>query len=167
MAVIGERLVSSKALATGAMTSSELAPKTKTDEHYMREWLSWPSSIVCSTWAIPLGRRDRMSVIKQGRHVDDCRPVRERCTERQPQSVGSRLLYTPCSRSKEVALCLGAQSGKNAFAKWSPRRDSVVSVAPRRLRSTLCAKPLHNQASAKTEMPGMKAAEEWPQQLLS
>jgi SAM-dependent methyltransferase len=40
MVVIGERLGLYKALAVGAMTSAELAAKTKTDERYVQEWLS-------------------------------------------------------------------------------------------------------------------------------
>src|ERR1700735_2887889 len=40
MVVIGEKLGLYKALATGAMTSAELAAKTRTDERYVREWLS-------------------------------------------------------------------------------------------------------------------------------
>ncbi|HKW67661.1 MAG TPA: class I SAM-dependent methyltransferase, partial [Terriglobales bacterium] len=40
MVVIGERLGLYKALAEGPMTSAELAAKTKTDERYLREWLS-------------------------------------------------------------------------------------------------------------------------------
>jgi SAM-dependent methyltransferase len=40
MVVIGEKLGLYKALATGPMTSAELAAKTKTDERYLREWLS-------------------------------------------------------------------------------------------------------------------------------
>ena len=40
MVVIGERLGLYKALATGPMTSTELAAKTKTDERYVREWLA-------------------------------------------------------------------------------------------------------------------------------
>lgn len=40
MVVIGEKLGLYKALAAGPMTSSELAAKTKTDERYVREWLS-------------------------------------------------------------------------------------------------------------------------------
>jgi SAM-dependent methyltransferase len=40
MVVIGERLGLYKALAGGAMTSTELAAKTNTDERYVREWLS-------------------------------------------------------------------------------------------------------------------------------
>jgi len=40
MVVIGERLGLYKALASGPMTSSELASKTGTDERYVREWLS-------------------------------------------------------------------------------------------------------------------------------
>ena len=40
MVVIGERLGLYKALATGPMTSSELAAKTSTDERYVREWLA-------------------------------------------------------------------------------------------------------------------------------
>jgi len=40
MVVIGERLGLYKALASGPMTSSELAAKTATDERYLREWLS-------------------------------------------------------------------------------------------------------------------------------
>jgi SAM-dependent methyltransferase len=39
MVVIGEKLGLYKALASGAMTPSELASKTKTDERYIREWL--------------------------------------------------------------------------------------------------------------------------------
>jgi SAM-dependent methyltransferase len=39
MVVIGEKLGLYKALARQAMTSSELATKTKTDERYVREWL--------------------------------------------------------------------------------------------------------------------------------
>src|ERR1700719_5198895 len=39
MVVIGEKLGLYKALATGPMTSAELASKTKTDERYIREWL--------------------------------------------------------------------------------------------------------------------------------
>lgn len=40
MVVIGEKLGLYKALATGEMTSAELAEKTKTDERYVREWLA-------------------------------------------------------------------------------------------------------------------------------
>jgi SAM-dependent methyltransferase len=40
MVVIGEKLGLYKALASGPMTSAELAAKTKTDERYLREWLS-------------------------------------------------------------------------------------------------------------------------------
>jgi len=40
MVVIGEQLGLYKALATGAMTSAELAAKTGTDERYLREWLA-------------------------------------------------------------------------------------------------------------------------------
>lgn len=40
MAVIGEKLGLYKTLATGPMTSAELAAKTKTDERYVREWLA-------------------------------------------------------------------------------------------------------------------------------
>jgi ubiquinone/menaquinone biosynthesis C-methylase UbiE len=40
MVVIGEKLGLYKALAGGPMTSAELAAKTKTDERYLREWLS-------------------------------------------------------------------------------------------------------------------------------
>jgi ubiquinone/menaquinone biosynthesis C-methylase UbiE len=40
MVVIGENLGLYKALATGPMTSGELAAKTGTDERYLREWLA-------------------------------------------------------------------------------------------------------------------------------
>jgi SAM-dependent methyltransferase len=40
MVVIGEKLGLYKALAGNAMTSAQLAAKTKTDERYLREWLS-------------------------------------------------------------------------------------------------------------------------------
>ncbi len=40
MVVIGEKLGLYAALASGPMTSAELAAKTKTDERYLREWLS-------------------------------------------------------------------------------------------------------------------------------
>jgi len=40
MVVIGEKLGLYKALAAGPSTSAELAAKTKTDERYVREWLS-------------------------------------------------------------------------------------------------------------------------------
>jgi len=40
MVVIGEKLGLYKALASGPMSSSELAAKTQTDERYLREWLS-------------------------------------------------------------------------------------------------------------------------------
>src|SRR3954465_2159039 len=40
MVVIGEKLGLYKALAAYPMTSSQLAAKTKTDERYVREWLS-------------------------------------------------------------------------------------------------------------------------------
>jgi SAM-dependent methyltransferase len=40
MVVIGEKLGLYKALAENAMTSAELAAKTKTDERYVREWLA-------------------------------------------------------------------------------------------------------------------------------
>jgi SAM-dependent methyltransferase len=40
MVVIGEKLGLYKALATGPMTSAELAAKTDTDERYLREWLA-------------------------------------------------------------------------------------------------------------------------------
>lgn len=39
MVVIGDKLGLYKALATGPMTSGELAAKTHTDERYVREWL--------------------------------------------------------------------------------------------------------------------------------
>src|ERR1700676_5125679 len=40
MVVIGEKLGLYKALAAGPMSSVQLAAKTKTDERYLREWLS-------------------------------------------------------------------------------------------------------------------------------
>jgi len=40
MVVIGEKLGLYKALATGPMTSGELAAATQTDERYLREWLA-------------------------------------------------------------------------------------------------------------------------------
>jgi SAM-dependent methyltransferase len=40
MVVIGEKLGLYKALADGPVTSTELSAKTKTDERYVREWLS-------------------------------------------------------------------------------------------------------------------------------
>lgn len=40
MVVIGEKLGLYRALAEGPVTSAELAAKTKTDERYLREWLS-------------------------------------------------------------------------------------------------------------------------------
>ena len=40
MVVIGEKLGLYKTLASGPMNSEELAVKTKTDERYLREWLS-------------------------------------------------------------------------------------------------------------------------------
>lgn len=40
MVVIGEKLGLYKALAVGPMSPAELAAKTKTDERYVREWLS-------------------------------------------------------------------------------------------------------------------------------
>src|SRR5579884_2921177 len=40
MVVIGEKLGLFKALAEKPMTSAELAAKTRTDERYLREWLS-------------------------------------------------------------------------------------------------------------------------------
>lgn len=40
MVVIGEKLGLYKALAADAMTSAQLAAKTKTDERYLREWLA-------------------------------------------------------------------------------------------------------------------------------
>jgi SAM-dependent methyltransferase len=40
MVVIGEKLGLYKALASGPMTSAQLASRTKTDERYVREWLS-------------------------------------------------------------------------------------------------------------------------------
>ena len=40
MVVIGEKLGLYKALADGPMSSAELARRTKTDERYLREWLS-------------------------------------------------------------------------------------------------------------------------------
>src|SRR5690348_18410237 len=40
MVVIGEKLGLYKALAGDAMTSTQLAAKTKTDERYVREWLA-------------------------------------------------------------------------------------------------------------------------------
>jgi SAM-dependent methyltransferase len=40
MVVIGEKLGLYKTLAEGPMSSTELATKTKTDERYVREWLS-------------------------------------------------------------------------------------------------------------------------------
>jgi SAM-dependent methyltransferase len=40
LVVIGEKLGLYKALATGPMTSTELAGKTNTDERYIREWLA-------------------------------------------------------------------------------------------------------------------------------
>jgi len=40
MVVLGEKLGLYKALASGAMSSAELAARTQTDERYLREWLS-------------------------------------------------------------------------------------------------------------------------------
>src|SRR5205823_3757515 len=40
MVVIGEKLGLYKALAQGPVTAAQLASKTKTDERYVREWLS-------------------------------------------------------------------------------------------------------------------------------
>src|ERR1700732_3950927 len=40
MVVIGEKLGLYKALAAGPLNSAELAAKTRTDERYVREWLS-------------------------------------------------------------------------------------------------------------------------------
>src|SRR5689334_18246735 len=40
MVVIGEKLGLYKALASGPMTSAQLAAKTETDERYLREWLA-------------------------------------------------------------------------------------------------------------------------------
>lgn len=40
MVVIGEKLGLYRALASGPMTSAELAGRTKTDERYVREWLA-------------------------------------------------------------------------------------------------------------------------------
>jgi SAM-dependent methyltransferase len=40
MVVIGEKLGLYKALATGPMSSAELASRTQTDERYLREWLA-------------------------------------------------------------------------------------------------------------------------------
>ena len=40
MVVIGEKLGLYKTLASGAMTSAELASRTQTDERYLREWLA-------------------------------------------------------------------------------------------------------------------------------
>src|ERR1700734_982087 len=40
MVVIGEKLGLYKTLASGPMNSAELAARTKTDERYLREWLS-------------------------------------------------------------------------------------------------------------------------------
>src|SRR5258706_4073420 len=40
MVVIGEKLGLYEALAGGPLNSAELAAKTKTDERYVREWLS-------------------------------------------------------------------------------------------------------------------------------
>lgn len=40
MVVIGDKLGLYKALATGPMTSAELAARTSTDERYVREWLA-------------------------------------------------------------------------------------------------------------------------------
>src|ERR1051326_4081218 len=40
MVVIGEKLGLYKALASGPLSSAELAAKTQTDERYVREWLS-------------------------------------------------------------------------------------------------------------------------------
>jgi hypothetical protein len=40
MVVLGEELGLYKALAQGPMSSAQLAAKTKTDEPYLREWLS-------------------------------------------------------------------------------------------------------------------------------
>ena len=40
MVVIGEKLGLYKALASGAMSSAQLAARTQTDERYLREWLA-------------------------------------------------------------------------------------------------------------------------------
>src|SRR6266849_8293036 len=40
MVVIGEKLGLYKALAEGPLNSAELAARTRTDERYVREWLS-------------------------------------------------------------------------------------------------------------------------------
>ncbi len=52
----------------------------------------------------------------------------------------STLLCTPCSRSQEVGLCLGAQAGESRIREVVRRRASPVSAAPPKRRSTWSTK---------------------------
>jgi len=56
MVVIGEKLGLYKALAEGAMTPAQLAAKTKTDERYLREWLSSQAAGGYITYDAPSGK---------------------------------------------------------------------------------------------------------------
>ena len=56
MVVIGEKLGLYKALATGSMTSAELAAKTGTDERYLREWLASQAAGGYITYDQPTGK---------------------------------------------------------------------------------------------------------------
>ena len=58
----------------------------------------------------------------------------------------STLLCTPCSRSQEVALCLGAQSGEKRIREVvTLAAASAVSVEPRKLRLTSSTKLVHDR----------------------
>jgi len=52
----------------------------------------------------------------------------------------STLLCTPCSRSQEVALCLGAQAGEGRIKKVVGAAGSVDFAELRRRRSTSCTR---------------------------
>jgi len=53
----------------------------------------------------------------------------------------STLLCTPCSRSQEVALCLGAQAGEKQCEKWLLQPVFVIFVGLQKRLSTLFMKP--------------------------
>src|SRR5580704_18158067 len=56
MVVIGEKLGLYKTLSSGPMNSAELAARTKTDERYLREWLSSQAAGGYITYDDPSGK---------------------------------------------------------------------------------------------------------------
>ncbi|HXP74341.1 MAG TPA: hypothetical protein VN823_09355 [Stellaceae bacterium] len=69
MMVIGDHLGHYKALATGFLSSSELAGKTGTDERYVREWLASPAAGGYITYDAEVGKFS----VERGAGLRPCR----------------------------------------------------------------------------------------------